>query len=293
MVRSLSEFRVLSESLPRIEGLRPARIGATVLDLLLPPSCILCAAQVDAPGLLCGRCFGELNSVGEPCCLCCGMPFELAWHAIEGGLCQNCLDTPPPFERARAALTYDKASRRLVLPFKHGDRIEFAGVLARLMARAGAALLREADVLVPVPLHRRRLFVRRYNQAALLATRLGRMGGRPVLLDGLGRLHATATLGGKSAAERRDEVAGAFAVRPRRAHLVEGRRVLLIDDVMTSGATAAACAESLLADGAAAVDVLVAVRVPDPRLDPATRPRFRRGSRAKRRRPEFVEADPE
>jgi len=277
---------LLSEWLPRTENLligrfrpirfRPARLAAAVLDLLLPPTCILCSAEVDAPGLLCGDCFGELNVIGEPCCLCCGAPFELAWHAAEGGLCQRCLDTPPPFERARAALTYDKASRRLVLPFKHGDRIEFAAVLARLMARAATGLPREADVLVPVPLHRRRLFVRRYNQAALLAQALGRMSGRPVLVDGLVRRHATETLGGKSAAERRDAVAGAFAVRPRRVGMIEGKRVLLIDDVMTSGATAAACSEALLAEGASAVDVLVAARVPDPRLDAGTRRRRRR-----------------
>ena len=256
---------LLSEWLPRTECFRPARLGAAALDLLLPPTCILCSAQVDAPGLLCGACFGELNAIGAPFCECCGVPFELAWHAAEGGLCQHCVDTPPPFERARAALNYDKASRRLVLPFKHGDRIEFAAILARLMVRAGAILLREADFLVPVPLHRRRLFVRRYNQAALLARALRRMTGRPVMVDALVRRHATRTLGGKSAAERREEVAGAFAVRPRRASLLEGRRILLIDDVMTSGATAAACAETLLAAGAGGVDVLVAVQVPDRR----------------------------
>src|SRR5580698_1001235 len=139
--------RLLSEWLPRTEIFQPSRLAAAVLDLLLPPSCILCAAQVDATGLLCGACFGELNAIGAPCCDCCGVPFELAWHAAEGGLCQRCIDTPPPFQRARAALTYDNASRRLVLPFKHGDRIEFAAVLARLMTAAGVKLLREADVL--------------------------------------------------------------------------------------------------------------------------------------------------
>ncbi len=173
------------------------------------------------------------------------MPFELAWHAAEGGLCQNCIDTPPAFERARAALVYDNASRRLVLPFKHGDRIEFAAVLARFMARAGADLLREADVIVPVPLHRRRLFARRYNQSALLARSLGHMTGRSVLVDALARTAATHNLDGKSAAERRDEVAGVFAVRPRRVASLVGRRVLLIDDVLTSGATAEACGETL------------------------------------------------
>jgi ComF family protein len=273
---------LLSESLPRTEVFRSSRlasIAAAALDLLLPPTCMLCPVPVDAPGLLCGTCFGELTSGGEPCCLCCGVPFDLAWHAAEGGLCQRCIDTPPAFERARGALLYDNASRRLVLPFKHGDRIEFAPLLARLMARSGARLLRQADVLVPVPLHRRRLFVRRYNQAALLAQALGSMTGRHVLVDALARVTATQNLDGKTAAERRDEVATAFAVRPRRAGRLEGRRVLLIDDVMTSGATAGACSESLLAAGAAAVDVLVAARVPDPWQDPVLRRSYRRRKR--------------
>jgi ComF family protein len=267
------------EPLPRTEIFRLSRLGsiaAAALNLILPPTCMLCPEQVNAPGLLCGACFGELTAAGEPCCRCCGVPFDLAWHAAEGGLCQRCIDTPPPFERARGALLYDNASRRLVLPFKHGDRIEFAALLSRLMARSGARLLREADVLVPVPLHRRRLFVRRYNQAALLAQALGSMTGRPVLVDALVRLAATQNLDGKSAAERRDEVATAFAVRQRRAGLLDGRRVLLIDDVMTSGATAGACSTSLLAAGAAAVDVLVAARVPDPWRDPVLRRSYRR-----------------
>ncbi len=168
------------------------------------------------------------------------------------------------FQRARAALRYDAQGRRLILPFKHADRTELAAVLAPHMARAGAVLLREADLLVPVPLHRGRLFQRRYNQAALLAKAVGRIAGRPCLPDALVRQRATASLGEKSAAERAAEVAGAFAVRPSRAAQVAGKRVLLIDDVMTSGATANACAAVLLAAGATSVDVLVAARVPDP-----------------------------
>ena len=250
---------------PLTEPFRLGRLTAALLDLLLPPVCLTCDSPVDVPGLQCGTCFGQRDTIGEPCCTCCGAPFELAWQAIEGGLCQRCTDTPPPFGRARAAMNYGDGARRLVLPFKHGDRTEFAPFLARMMARAGAALLRDADILLPVPLHRRRIFVRRYNQSALLAQELGRLGGRAVMADGLIRLHATASLGGKSVAERREEVGGAFAVRPGHAARLAGRRVLLIDDVMTSGATASACAECLLQAGAEAVDVLVAVRVPDPR----------------------------
>ncbi|MGD0433745.1 MAG: ComF family protein [Acetobacteraceae bacterium] len=272
--------RLRLEWLPRTKSFQPVRLAAAALDLLLPPSCVLCFTAVDAPRLLCGDCFGKLSVISEPWCGCCGAPFELAWHAVEGGLCQRCIDAPPPFERARAALNYDDASRRLVLPFKHGDRIEFASVLARLMAQAGAKLLREADVIVPVPLHRRRLFVRRYNQAALLAQALAAMTGREAILDALARSHATRSLDGKSAAERWNEVANAFAVRPRRAHLIEGRRILLIDDVMTSGATTSACADRLLEAGANAVDVLVLARVPDPRSKPVARRSYKRRKRA-------------
>jgi ComF family protein len=272
---------LLSEFLARTERFRfhPGRIASAVLDVLLPPSCILCSAPVDHPGLLCGACFGQLSADRGTCCSCCGVPFELAWHAAEGDLCQRCIDTPPPFERARAALRYDSASRRLVLPFKHGDRIEFAPVLARFMAQAGVELLRDADIVVPVPLHRRRLFVRRYNQSALLAQALGRMTGRRVMVDALERVRSTQNLDGKSAVQRRDEVAGVFAVRRRREAALLGRRILLIDDVMTSGATAAACSACLLAAGAAAVDVLVAVRVPDPRRRKVMRRPYRRRKR--------------
>ena len=259
----------------RTDLFRPRLLARAILDILLPPTCITCATFTDAPGLQCGPCFGALTALGAPCCGCCGAPFELAWQAAEGGFCQTCLDWPPPFERARAALNYDKASRRLVLPFKHGDRTEYAALLARKMALSGGALLRDADVLVPVPLHRRRLFARRYNQAALLAHELGRIAGRPAVLDALIRARTTESLGGKSAAERRDEVAGAFSVRPSHEPTLTGQRVLLVDDVMTSGATARACAEALIAAGAAAVDVLVAVRVPDPRLERPSRPHRR------------------
>jgi ComF family protein len=182
-----------------------------------------------------------------------------------GGICAACADTPSAFREARAALRYDRQSRDLILPLKHADRQELAPVLAAMMGRAGAGLLERADILVPVPLHRARLFHRRYNQAALLAVLLARSVRRPVQPDGLVRLRATDSLDDKSPAERAEAVAGAFAVRPTRAGRIAGRTVLLIDDVMTSGATAIGCARALLDAGASAVDVLVAARVPDPR----------------------------
>jgi ComF family protein len=238
-----------------------------VLDLLLPPQCVACDAEVDAPGLLCADCFRQTGFITEPYCAHCGVPFSSAALGGADKLCPTCQSSPPIFRRARAALRYDAQGRRLILPFKHADRQELASTLAPHMARAGAALLRENDVLVPVPLHRARLFHRRYNQAALLAKAVGRIAERPCLPDALLRQRATESLGEKSAAERAIEVAGAFTVRPSRVAQLADKRVLLVDDVMTSGATANACALALLAAGAASVDVLVAARVPDPRLN--------------------------
>lgn len=243
------------------------RAGRALLDLLLPPHCVACDQPVEAPGQLCADCFRETGFITEPFCVRCGVPFASAALGGPDSTCPGCRLGPPVFHRARAALRYDAQGRRLILPFKHADRTEIAGALAPHMARAGAALLRDADVLVPVPLHRVRLFRRRYNQAALLARAVGRIAGRRCLLDALLRRRATASLGEKSAAERAEEVAGAFAVRQSRARELAGKRVLLIDDVMTSGATANACAAVLLAGGAVSVDVLVAARVPDPRLN--------------------------
>ena len=239
------------------------RAGRGVLDLLLPPQCPLCEAPVMDAHLLCAACFREITLLSEPLCRCCGVPMALP--EPEPRLCPACTAAPPVFGMARAALRYDAAARRLLLPFKHGDRTDLAPLLAAQMARAGSAPLARADLLVPVPLHRRRLMARGYNQAALLARLIARRVGRSMLADALLRVRATDPLGGLDAPGREAAVAGAFAANPARRARLAGKRVLLIDDVLTSGATANACARALLAAGAVAVDVLAAARVPDPR----------------------------
>jgi ComF family protein len=242
-------------------------LGRALLNAVLPPQCVMCDELVEAPGLMCADCFRRTGFITEPFCLRCGVPFSSAALGGAECLCPVCRETPPVFGRARAALRYDAQSRRLILPFKHADRQELAATLAPHMVRAGAELLRTAGVLVPVPLHRARLFHRRYNQAALLANAVGRTAGVPCLADALVRHRATVPLGEKTAEERAAEVDDAIAVRQSCVARLQSKHVVLVDDVMTSGATANACARALLAVGVAAVDVLVAARVPDPRLN--------------------------
>ncbi len=233
------------------------RVGRLILDVLLPPACLACGTAVDEPGALCPVCWGKVAFIAAPACACCGLPFGI--EAGEGALCASCLAEPPPFARARAVFLYDDGSKPLVLRFKHGDRTDAAPAFGRWMARAGADLLAEAEAILPVPLHRWRLFRRRYNQAALLAHELARLSGVPAQVLALRRARRTPPQGQMSREARRRNVRGAFLLADPAA--VAGRRVLLVDDVLTSGATVGECARVLLAGGATAVDVLTLARV--------------------------------
>lgn len=237
-------------------------LPALALDALLPPRCLACGSPVDRSGALCAGCWERIDFAAAPHCACCGYPF--AFDLGAGTLCGACAREPPAYDRSRFVMRYDDASKGLVLGFKHRDRTEGAPTFAAWLARAGAGLVAEADLLAPVPLHRIRLFTRRYNQAAMLCRALGRSTGLPVVPDLLVRSRNTPPQGRLSPAARRRNVAGAFAVAPGRRGVLEGRRVLLIDDVMTTGATVSACARVLRRGGAAGVDVLVLARVVRP-----------------------------
>jgi ComF family protein len=232
------------------------RAADAVLDLLLPPRCLKCGAAVGAAGALCAPCWRGITFLGAPCCACCGLPFP--FDQGPDALCGACARARPAFARARAAMRYDEESRRLILAFKHGDRLHLAPALGAWMRRAGAELIAEADSIVPVPLHWTRLFARRYNQAAVLAHALAGAGGTRVGADWLKRRRRTPSQGKRNREARRRNVAGAFQVRRRQD--VEGRRILLIDDVFTTGATLEECARVLLRAGAARVDALTLAR---------------------------------
>lgn len=229
------------------------------LDIILPPTCPLSGERVDAPGLLSASAWAAIRFIDDPVCARCGAPFAVDYG--EGAECPACVADPPAFGRARAAFVYDDASYRLVVSFKHSDRTELAPLFAPLIVRAAAPLMQSDTVFVATPLHRRRLIARRFNQAALLAGGAARISGRPVLYDALVRVRATAPQKQLSAAARKTNVAGAFAAPAERRASFAGRHVILVDDVLTTGATLSACARTLKRAGARSVDAVVLARV--------------------------------
>ena len=255
-MNAMEQIRASGNSLAR-------RLARPLLDVFFPPLCMSCRKRVSEPHALCASCWLAVPFIEGACCNKCGTPFE----ADPGGetVCGACHAKPHDFDRARALFKYDDASKALILGLKHGDRLDHLPGLGRWLTRAGDELLRSADIIVPVPLHRWRLWKRRYNQAALLAEQLSRQSGkphRPLLLE---RTRHTPSQGEMpSAKARRRNVLSAFRVPSGVREQVRGKRILLIDDVFTTGATVNACARALKRAGAAQVDVLTASRVVRP-----------------------------
>jgi ComF family protein len=230
----------------------PARV-------LFPPVCVGCRRHVTEPGALCGSCWPQLRFLEKPWCPVMGTPFQ--YDMGEGFLSAEAIANPPPFDRARAAVAYTGVARRMVQSLKYSDRTDLAPWMARWMVRAGADLVADADVVLPVPLHRWRFFSRRFNQSAELARAIAAPTGKPFAPNAIMRVKMTRQQVGLGVSERQDNVRAAFRVPPENDIDVRGRRVLLVDDVYTTGATVSSVSKALKKGGAAAVDVLTFARV--------------------------------
>jgi len=249
-------------ALPRLK--RAAETARAVLraalDLALPRLCAVCREPVEGEGL-CPACWSKLSFITRPYCERLGIPF--VYDPGPGILSMEAIADPPAYQRARAAVRFDDMSRALVHALKYGDRLDLAPMMGRWLSQAGRELLAEADVLVlvPVPLHWRRHWARRFNQSAVLAAAVSKASGVPIAARALKRVKFTAQQVGLSRTQRAANIQGAFRVPPDGKAEVVGRRLVLVDDVLTSGATVEGCAKALLRAGARNVDVLVFARV--------------------------------
>jgi ComF family protein len=260
LTRSARGPRWVPMSIATILKAKPAnwlrRIGRAIVDGVLPPRCLGCGELVDEPSSLCAGCWRRLTFFARPWCAVCGLPFP---HPMEdNAVCADCAREKRSWDRARAVMRYDKNSRHLILALKHGDGTHMAGAFGRWMHRAGGEVLSGADLLVPVPLHWTRLFQRRYNQAALLAQAIRRAGGPPAAVDWLVRRRRTPPQGRLGVLARGRNVRSAFAVR--RGCDVAGKRIVIVDDVMTTGATLDECARVLRRAGAESIAALTLAR---------------------------------
>jgi len=244
---------------PRLAALGRG-LGRGLADLILPPLAHDSPEATASAGLT-PDAWSRIVFLEAPVCDGCGAAFEVDGGIFAAERCAACTASPYAFGRARAAFVYDEASRGLILRFKHGDHQPFAPLFARWIGRAAADLVADCDAIVPVPLHPMRLLSRRFNQSAEIARPLARLSSRDYLPDALIRIRRTDSQGAKSARGRRTNVKSAFDVTPAGTRKVRGRRILLIDDVLTTGATAEGCTRALVAAGARSVDLAVVARV--------------------------------
>ena len=234
------------------------KIISSLINLIFPPRCYICGKVVMDWNGLCPDCFKQITFLTEQCCPVCGRPYTFPKEDGESLICLKCIQNPPKVKAMRAAFAYTKFSRRLILPLKHGDRLDLIPFLVKLLY-AKSVVFKDIDCLMPVPIHRFRMMKRKYNQSALLALPLAKKMGKPCLLSVLIRQKNTTSLGHSKKAEREKELKGAFKVV--RKELIKGKKILLIDDVCTTGSTLNECAKTLLNAGAKEVYGLVLARI--------------------------------
>lgn len=250
---------------PAMAGRVHGAMGRTLrrlADILLPPVCIACRGRIESHGLLCGACFAKIDFIAPPLCDRLGLP--LPFEAGGTLLSAAAIASPPVYDRARAAAQYSDTMRELIQSLKYRDRHEGLPLFARWLRNAGAELLSDTDLILPVPLYPTRLWRQRFNQSAMLALALGPLARVPVDCIALKRARRTASQVGLTADQRRRNVAGAFKVDQDRLARVKGKKLVVVDDVITTGATAEACARVLKRAGAARVDILALARVVEP-----------------------------
>jgi len=240
---------------PPLHQRRRTVLARRLADWLVPPACVVCQTPLDTTQALCAPCWRQIAFICQPLCDRTGvpLPYDPGGLAVSAGA----LSDPPDYDRARAVAVYDGLMRRLILSFKYHDRLEPRQLFGRLMAGAGRDLLSSADVIVPVPMHPRRLVARRFNQSAILAKELSRLTRLPVRYGLLKRPKLKRRQVELSGEQRRRNPRGAFKVPTAARRRLDGQHVLLVDDVITTGATVNACARALKSAGAAGVDVLV------------------------------------
>ena len=261
----LPAWRKRSSTLPMTPRALLADTLSPLVDLIYPPRCPACGAGLASQVGLCADCWDQLVIPSAPSCGTCQRPFGESGPE-DGAICAPCLARPPKHDGIAAATLYNDVSRKLVLALKHGGRIALAPMLARLMAARLPPATGER-LIIPVPLHRWRLWQRGFNQAALLAREIERLGHGRLMVDGLIRTRRTPSLGGMGAKARRRVLSGAVTVNPRHAARLRGRHVVLVDDVLTSGATSGVCVAALKKAGAASVTICCFARVLDEAID--------------------------
>ena len=229
------------------------------MDVLIPARCLGCPELVDRQGNLCPTCWKEVTFIDAPQCDICGYPFE---HPLSGdAICAGCLQDPPPYKQARSLMAYEGVSRKIILAFKHGDDLHMAPYLARWLSKF---IPDDTDFIAPVPLHWVRLFQRGYNQSALISNALSGLMDFPCTPELLVRTRNTPTQGGLTHKKRKENMRSAFSVPNKNLTIVKGKAIVLVDDVLTTGATRLACTRTLKKAGARSVSLVTIARVVQP-----------------------------